>query len=119
MPVERQAGQLPRWVADPRVLDWVSADEVLGLVERERELLAEHGGTPAPCKVLSPEEAGRRFAFVMAFSRFIGALDVTFGVDLWPSSWASGPWAWDAAPSGPPADLVAAVRVQNRRSCAP
>lgn len=111
MPSDRgnPAPDLPRWVSSPRVLDWVTEDEVLGLVERERKHLAEPGGTLAPGPVLSPEEAARRFAFVAAYGRFIHALDITFGTDVWPSSLAGGSWAWDAAPGGPAADLLAAV----------
>jgi hypothetical protein len=100
------------------VLDWVTGDEVLGLIERKREQAAEHakhGGTRTPVPVLSHEESGRRFAWVTAYGRFIAALDIAYGVDAWPSSWTSAPWEWELAPGAPPADLVAAVCVARTR----
>jgi hypothetical protein len=111
----RTAPVVPRWITDPRVLDWVTSDEVLCLVEEARERAAEHGGTRTPVPVLSPEESGQRFAWMAAYSRFIAALDIAYGVDAWPSSWTSAPWEWEPAPGAPPADLVAAVCVARTR----
>jgi hypothetical protein len=53
---------LPRWVTDPRVADWISEDEVLGLIERDREWKRTRWGSPAPGPVMSHEDAGRMFA---------------------------------------------------------
>ena len=109
----RDDTDLPRWLTEPTVADWVSAEEVLGLVERERERAAQGYGSPPPGPVLSHEAAGRAFARVLAYGRFIEALDIEFGTDAWPTEWASATWRWEAAPGSPPADLVAVVSVRR------
>jgi hypothetical protein len=98
------------------VADWVPKDEVLDLIEREqerdREWKRNRWGSPAPGPVMSHEDAGRMFAAMRAIRRLRAALDIVYGVDMWPSKW-TGPMRRDTAPGGPPADLRAAVKAHE------
>jgi hypothetical protein len=120
-PVGRgQAGRLPRWVRDPRVMDWLTPTDVAASVERaaERHLEWERCGGTRGVGPQGPADAqleGRQFAHLEAYGMFVTALDITYGRDRWPSSWASARMPWDAAPGGPPDGLVAAVRGLNAR----
>src|SRR5438045_1698049 len=124
VPVERQRGSLPRWVRDPRVMDWLADEDVAGHVEKAFESHLEwerFGGTLPPGGVPPGPDDVRKYGMQMAHLdasyRFIEGLDLAYGRDAWPSAWADARMPWETAPGGPPAALVAAVR--ERRAVRP
>lgn len=104
MPVERAAGQLPRWITKPQASDFAGP-----------ELLA--------WETTSGEQGDGLASWSCPHHRFMHALDLYFGYDdwdrelakypAWPGGWTPGK-AWDPAayerlPGGPPDDLRQAV----------